>query len=498
MRARRNNCKSIFTTTVYNSSRNIFGTPTLPNAPKVTITSRSSPGDGSITYVLTQAQYDTIKQIHDQYTMQMAQGKYDAIPTNYDQYVTLLNNLDTVNVSDSTLQLLMNIVEKSLIGSMNINALNETVLYDELQILLLNNEIQDILSNKNNKDAISDPDAVRGQLKMEKTFKLSKIYSYYIYLYGMPAFGAGFDYKRLQFLQKSLNMFNAGQMDEPDAKIVETVVDACGNETKIVIPNPEHLPTISIDSYDVSSALYVLMDVRLFNTKLGITKDSSNIDILTSISDYYDLSNSMFLTNTIQITSQDYVNNLVEGGTSRVLSIGQLTTFYSDFSTYISMNFDVSLSKFYSSAPIPNNGVFDVEEYIRVSTKTTQLEGSIDVPFVTENLRSLVMNNQFGNRDPLFGTTASDPNDRTNYNAADGFFAGDRFIVQNTGYQFTLQSISDPTTYTGTPPIPYNDLQTQTISGETMTTLISPINHHTSTITRTVQGTLIIELANLS
>lgn len=486
MRARRNNCKSIFTTTVYNSSRNILGNTYWSNAPKLTITSRSSPGDGSITYVLTQAQFETVKQIHDAYTMQMAKGNYEAIPTDYDQYITLLNNLDTVNVSDSTLKILIQLVEKSLIGSMNIHALNETVLYDELQILLLNNQIQDILSNKNTKEAISDPDAVTGQIKMEKTFKLSKIYSYYIHLYGMPAFGVGFDMKKLQFLQKSLNMFHAENMDEPDAKIVETVLDGSGNETKVVISNPEHLPEVPISAYDASSALHVLMDVRMFNAKLGIQKDASNIDIYTPINDYYDVVNGTFRINTISITLEELIRDLSMG--SR-----QLGTLYTNVSTYISTYFDISNSKVYAEY----NGVFDANEVIRQATPS-QLKGSIVIPSITENLRNAVMNNQFGNRDPLKGTTASDPKDRTNYNAADGFFAGDRFFVEHTGYQVTLQSNIDPTTYTGTDLIPYNVLQIANSAGEIMTTFVSEVSLNSTNISRTVQLSLVIELANLS
>ena len=498
MRARRNNCKSIFTTTIYNNSRNILGKPNLNSIPKLTITSRSSPGDGGITYMLTQAQFDTIKQIHDEYTMKMAKGNYEAIPTNYDQYVTLLNNLDTVNVSDSTLKILISLVEKSLIGSMNIHALNDSVLYDELQILLLNNQIQDILSNKNTKEAISDPDAVTGQIKLEKTFKLSKIFSYYIYLYGMPAFGVGFDAKKLQFIQRSLNMFNAGQMDEPDARIIETDIDASGNEIRTNIPNPEYLPEVPIETYDISNALRVIMDVRLFNTKLGIYKDSSNINIYSPINDYYDVSNSKLFTNAIQITNDDFVHDL-SMGISRIVSIGALNTLYSDFSYYISSNFDISHSRFYASSPIPNKGVFDIKEFIRVIKTPNKLQDSVLIPNITENLRNLVINNQFGNRDPINGLTASDPKDRSNYNAADGFYAGDRFIVQNTGYQVTLQSIADPTTYyTGKSHIPYGVLQIQTSPGEHMTTYITKINHNTANISRTVQVSLVIELANVT
>jgi hypothetical protein len=482
----------MFTTTVYNSSRNMLGTNKLGNLPRLTITSRSSPGDPSITYVLTQAQFDTMKTIHDDYTMQMANQNFFAIPTDYDKYITLLNNLDTVNVANPTLDLLIKIVEKSLIGSMNISTLNETVQYDELQIHLLNNQINDILTNKNTKETISDPNHISGQFKLQQSIKLSKIYSYYIYMYGMPAFGVGFDVKKLQFLQKALHMFDAQKMDEPDAKIVETVVDSSGNEIHIPITNPDILPEVPINIYDISGSVQITMDVRFFNTQIGITKDSSNIDILTPIAHYYDTVTSMFLKNSFTLTAQQFIS---AGG--NVITVGSLSTTYSDFANYIAANFNLKDKKHVSESPIPNHGIFDSNEFIRIITQT-DLAGTVIFNNITETLRNLVMHNQFGNRDPLHGTTASNPNDRTDYNAADGFFAGDRFIIPNTGFQITLTSPVDPTYFNGQGGIQYNVSHINQGDNILTTTVISEIASDSALLSRTIQVSLVIELADLS
>jgi len=240
MNSRRNMNKSMFTSSVTNSTRHILGPSSLINdaRARITITSGQTNKIVSIANVLTNGQYGIIKQIHDLYTYQMSLRNYTDIPTDYDQYLTYLNDLNTINVSDSTMKLLMNIVEKALIGSMNIATLNDSVMYNEIQVLLLNNRIKDILDNKNTLNTVSDPNNISGQFSLQQTFKLSKIYSYYIHLYGMPQFGVGFDRNKLQFLQKSLNMFQTLNMDEPGAKITANIYDSSGGDVVVDIPNP--------------------------------------------------------------------------------------------------------------------------------------------------------------------------------------------------------------------------------------------------------------------
>lgn len=240
MNSRRNMNKSMFTSSVTNATRHILGPSSLINdaMARITITSGQTKKNVSIANVLTSGQYGIIQQIHDLYTYQMSLRNYTDIPTDYDQYLTYLNDLNTINVSNSTMRLLMNIVEKALIGSMNIATLNDSVMHNELHIILLNNRIKDILDDKNTLHTVSDPANISGQLSLQQTFKLSKIYSYYIHLYGMPSFGVGFDRKKLLFLQKSLNMFQTLNMDEPGATITTNIHDSSGVCVVVDIPNP--------------------------------------------------------------------------------------------------------------------------------------------------------------------------------------------------------------------------------------------------------------------
>jgi hypothetical protein len=224
--ARKGKSKSPFTTQVSVSTRNILN-PCSRMFYSVNMTCHvpnviAAPGSASTMGIiqLTDGQYNLIKEIHDMYTLVLASRKYDKIPTNYDHYLSLLNNLSTINVTNTTLHLLIDIVAKTLTGCMNVINIYENSMYNELQILLLNNKIDDILSNKNNKNVIADEANFSGNFSVNKTFKLSKFYSYYIYLYGLPEYGVGFDPAKLQFLKKSLELFNQLNIDTPDTFFV--------------------------------------------------------------------------------------------------------------------------------------------------------------------------------------------------------------------------------------------------------------------------------------
>ena len=150
----------------------MFGPSTSINDPRarITITSPNyTKGDINIVDVLTPEQYAIIQQIHDQYTYEMAERNYDNIPGDYNQYLALLNSLNTINVSNTTMQFMIDMVEKALIGSMNIVTLSDSAMYNELQILLLNTRINEILTDKNTINVVSESSNVSGQFSLEKT-----------------------------------------------------------------------------------------------------------------------------------------------------------------------------------------------------------------------------------------------------------------------------------------------------------------------------------------
>ena len=161
-----------------------------------------------------------VQQVHDMYSLMLASRRYDQIPPNYEQYLDLLSNLQTIAVPTATLKLLLNIVEQTLVGCMNIVQVYESNTYNELQILLLNNRIDDILADKNKKNVVADEGNITGQFSAKQTFKLSKFYSYYIYLYGMPEFGVGFDPAKLTFLKKALELFDQTHIQVPPTLLV--------------------------------------------------------------------------------------------------------------------------------------------------------------------------------------------------------------------------------------------------------------------------------------
>lgn len=293
MISRRNISKSLFTTTVSNSTRNVLNPITMPQIdyPNITITATPVPGDTTISNVLTLGQYKVLRQIHDIYTIALAMRNYDKISPDYDQYLTLLNDLNTINVTDPTMKLLIGIVEKTLIGCMNITAVYENSIYNELQIHILTNRINDILSNKNTIDIVADPTNISGQLTLQKTFKLSKIYSYYIYLFGMPEFGVGFDLYKLKLLQKTLGLFNADPMNQTDAVVTEQPYPI--NEQSISTYNTSIFDTIAAYNTSIVAATSMYKNALMtadneLTTSLTMADTTYNQDLNTADSDYHD------------------------------------------------------------------------------------------------------------------------------------------------------------------------------------------------------------------
>jgi len=185
--------------------------------------------------ILTSAQIASLQSIYNQYTTLLANKSYELIPSNYTQYLTLLNQIKSIDVTDYQLQMLIYIAENALVGSINANTLYQRYVYDEIKVALLNKRIQEILSNKNLVETVS---STTGQYTITKTFKLSPIFSYYVYVYGMPAFGVGFDHNKLNFI-KSLPIFNIENSSDTDAiawpyvdtgaPLIKPALDICGN-----------------------------------------------------------------------------------------------------------------------------------------------------------------------------------------------------------------------------------------------------------------------------
>lgn len=177
--------------------RNIFNIRRKPPKRQIKIT----PGGYN---QVTTSQVIALQQIYDLYALMLAQKKYENLPKNYTQYIDLLNQLKAIQINDPQLRLLIDVAENALVGSVNVGALYTNYAYNEIKVALLNKRIKEILSDKNSKQTASN---VSGQFTATQMFTLSPIFSYYIYLYGIPEFGVGFDPMKMSFV-RSLPQFN--------------------------------------------------------------------------------------------------------------------------------------------------------------------------------------------------------------------------------------------------------------------------------------------------
>ena len=156
-------------------------------------------GNISSDFIITEQVLNALKEIQHDYTLPMSTENYSAIPTDYNRYLRLFGILDNTipKVVNGELKLLLLIAQEGLTGAVKSYGLNYSNVELGLQNSILRQTIDDILSNKNVVPAIS---STRGQFTINKTFTLAPLFSYYILLYGMPAYGEGFDESKLAIL----------------------------------------------------------------------------------------------------------------------------------------------------------------------------------------------------------------------------------------------------------------------------------------------------------
>ena len=82
---------------------------------------------------------------------------------------------------------------------------------------------------------------------------------------------------------------------------------------------------LPLDSYNVTDSLQIKFSARKMNDKLGITKDEDNYEVLHSS---YDISNDTHSYDSAEISAEEILDFL---NTDNVLSMGKLSTLYSDF-----------------------------------------------------------------------------------------------------------------------------------------------------------------------
>jgi len=205
-----------------------------------------------------------------------------------------------------------------------------------------------------------------------------------------------------------------------------------------------------LELFDLTNCVQVMMDVRLFNQKLGVMKDvSSNTAILnrdsstnwmypyTTLNTSYDPRTQVFSdkdgvqVDSVTINAQEFAVDISAGGNMSILSVGVLATLYDDFDDYVKQYFGYAggFASLFESA-----GTFEIGEgfnesklfdlitdasntgswgtdvngnpvYTNISSAgqfkyNADISGSISVNNIVKSLRFVVDSNIFGNRSP--------------------------------------------------------------------------------------------------
>ena len=152
---------------------------------------------------LSQNVIDVLDEIDTRYTSNIANQQYQLIPTNLERYLVLHNTVyDTqLRQTNTNIVKLFKITNDGLHGSINTYALYTSNIQLSLNGILLQKKIEEILSGKNEQQAMSN---TTGQFTATQTFVLAPLFSYYIVMYGMPAYGVGFDPVKLSIISNIL------------------------------------------------------------------------------------------------------------------------------------------------------------------------------------------------------------------------------------------------------------------------------------------------------
>ena len=180
-------------------------------------------------------------------------------------------------------------------------------------------------------------------------------------------------------------------------------------------------------AYDLSNALQLSLGVRILNDKLGITKDESNNVVLNA---EYDPSGINLTMDSLYFDTDEFTACI---GTNQVISMGRMSSLYSDFSDTVYKYFGLpfgfgNIFSHYGASNI-NSGIFDAELLVNLingnsfdisGSYVSDISGSFTITNINNVLRFIIDNNVFNNRDP------SD-----NIGLANGFIGGDLIYIPN-------------------------------------------------------------------
>jgi len=154
-------------------------------------------GSGELALIDT-ANYNFLNMIEELYGLNMANKNYESIPNDYDKYVTLYTQVTNIlyKSKDERLKVLLKLAQEALQGAINSYAIygsNIALTYDKAGLQKL---LADCESGINKKVVAS----ATGQISITKRFKLATVFNCYLYIYGMPEAGVGFDPIKINYL----------------------------------------------------------------------------------------------------------------------------------------------------------------------------------------------------------------------------------------------------------------------------------------------------------
>ena len=200
------------------------------------------------------------------------------------------------------------------------------------------------------------------------------------------------------------------------------------------------LPADSIQRYDATNAVQVKVAASVLNAKLGAFDD---------VDDCFKLDGAE--TTSITFTSDNFRAALAS--TDDVISVGSLSTLYSDFKSYVGVyfGFNGGFETLFAAATefvIDGDDKFEADSLVALiggtaaSTATHPytkvMTGEIVIGNITKLLRYAVDSNCFGNRTPA-GSASTDAG---NFGVNNGFLADDLIWVP-AGVKITLRLAID-------------------------------------------------------
>jgi hypothetical protein len=190
--------------------RSLFGITTAANGKVIIKTKEITvymnvpvPYPVEMPFDLSQNVIDVLNEIDTRYTSNIANQQYQLIPSDLERYLVLHNTIyDTqTRQTNTNIVKLFKITNDGLHGSINAYALYTSNVQLSLNNILLQKKIDEIMSGKNEQQAMSN---TTGQFTATQTFVLAPLFSYYIIMYGMPAYGVGFDPVKLSIITNIL------------------------------------------------------------------------------------------------------------------------------------------------------------------------------------------------------------------------------------------------------------------------------------------------------